>query len=207
MKKCWLKFCLLSCLSIAKPVYAELLENDLFPYTGIDLEWAFMRGHHEWGKLVPKSYAGSNVYAGVRLFDVAIEFGYDFTFKQHHRSEFLKTRVRTDSWHADLNGFLPICLGIEALGSIGLGRAKTTISAHVPTASQNTHQISPFNGQRKGILRAGIGIQYMFENCIGMRALIRWKNTEKYRLRQAQGFSKRPCKDTAALSLGIFTYF
>jgi hypothetical protein len=211
MKKYWLRMGILTCLLMGLPVYAEMIENDLFPYTGVDLEWSFMRGHHEWGKLLPKSYAGSNVYAGVRLFDVAVELGYDFTFKQHCHSDFLKTRVRTDSWHADLNGFLAICPGLEALGSIGLGRTKTTISADVH-AAENVFEISPINGDRKGILRAGIGIQYMFENCIGMRTLVRWKNTEKFRVRanrinQAQGLHRKPCKDTASLTFGIFTYF
>lgn len=194
------------------PVSAQSIENDLFPYAGVDCEWIFMRGHHEWGKALPTSYGGGNFYTGLRVLDVSAEVGYDFTTKKRNSTTLLKTRVRTDSWHIDLNGFFPFCTWVELIGTIGLASSKTTISAHVHKTQTHTLMLEPINANRKSILRMGGGLQYVFDDCIGIRGLIRWKNTEKFRLRlnsvnQTNGFNTKPCKDSVSITAGVFSYF
>lgn len=199
-------------MTMAFPVLSHSIEEDLFPYAGIDYEWTLMKGHDKWKKILPSSYNGGNFYAGVRVCDVAAEIGYDFTTKKRNDTRIIKTRVRTDSWHIDLNAFFPIYICTEAIGTIGLASTKATISAHVHHAQRNLLRLEPINANRKTILRLGGGVQYLFEECIGIRGLIRWKHIETFRLRsnstnQVSGFSNKPCEDAVSITVGVFSYF
>lgn len=198
----------------ALPVTASSILDDLFPYAGIDYERTYMKGNHTFRKHLPVSYQGGNFYVGTRLFDVAAEFGYDFTAKHHKHSKLYKTRVRTDSWHVDLNGYLPLFLGIDLLGTIGMASTKASIGIRVREAQKDLLEVSAIQANRKHILRVGAGLEYIFEecDCIGVRGIIRWKNTEKFRLRgntvnQENGFTNKPCEDAVVVTIGVFTYF
>lgn len=212
-------FSLLSSLVLSLPLQAAMIADDLFPYAGFDFEWTAMKGNHDWRKRLPADYPGGNFYAGLRLFDLELEGGYDFTTKRNRHSKklALKTRVRTDSWHIDLNGFLPpeflaVCTDIEIMGSIGIGTTKASISARPRRRDADLFQVLPVSANRKSILRLGVGAQYMFENCMGIRGMIRWKNTDRFVLRpnfinQENGFGHKPCENAVTIAIGVFTYF
>lgn len=115
-----------------------------------------------------------------------------------------RTKSRFEGWHLDFNGYMPVCDCVELIGSIGYGWMKPNVSAAIALARPGTFTLPDFavspNGgvlfQKlhthrgyKGVFRLGAGIQSMLTECIGARAMIRWKNTNNLRVHGRHGSS------------------
>lgn len=135
----------------------------------------------------------------------------------------LKTTVKLNGWHVDFNGYLPICDCWELIGSVGYEWIKPKIRIVGTHASANVVAGQPsaaalnMHSSYKGLFRLGVGTQYMVTECIGLRAMVRWKNTEKLcadivsqKLNPSAALVHvrfKPFKDTISLAAGAFVKF
>lgn len=135
----------------------------------------------------------------------------------------LKTTVKLNGWHIDLMGYMPICNCWELIGSVGFGWMKPKV--HIVGRHLGANVITGFSAREslnihtkyKGMFRLGLGTQYMATECIGIRAFVRWKNTEKLSVKITnatpnqpvafQHVSFKPFKDTLSLAVGAFVKF
>lgn len=146
------------------------------------------------------------------------------TFGALALNDSLRTSVKLNSWHVDFNGYLPICECWEAIGSIGYewARAKmhitgTHAAANVIAGQPNVLGLN-VHGRYKGFFRLGVGTQYMVTECIGLRAMVRWRNTEKLSVKinslnpnvtnpALRQVTFKPFKDSVSLAVGAFFKF
>lgn len=135
----------------------------------------------------------------------------------------LKTTVKLNGFHLDFAGYMPVCDCWELIGTLGYGweKAKVTIrgthlGANV-TAGLPVAESLRIHSKYKGMFRLGVGTQYMITDCVGVRGMIRWKNTEKLcvKIRNANpnaaipfdDIAFKPFKDTISLAVGAFVKF
>jgi hypothetical protein len=77
------------------------------------------------------------------------------------------------------------------------------------TAAQQTafNQQFPLTVKRKGVVRIGVGANYMVTEVIGIRAKLGWENTNSMRLKYNDGTSMKAFKDSINLAFGAFVRF
>lgn len=200
----------------------------------------------------PKSFSGANVFVGGRWCDIGAEIGYTFTgtkSKTQHRGapqvlataftqfttfssqafgsfapgDTLKTKIKLNGWHIDLNGYVPLCGCWELIGSVGYEWMKPKVNMIGTHRGSNVAAGVPvrealhIHTKYKGMFRLGLGTQYMVTECVGIRAFVRWRNTEKLSVKitnaktnvepSIQHVSFRPFKDTLSLAVGTFVRF
>lgn len=188
-----------------------------------------------------KSHSGANFYVGGRMCNFAAEVGYAFTNtkKRHHLvntrnvstlntffdanllpGDKIHGKTRLSGWHLDFNGYVPVCDCWELIGSVGYGWKRPNVDSHTvyaaPRATPLARRSNHAHASYKGMVRLGLGAQYMVTECVGFRAMARWINTEKLsvNLRHrhdntvlARSVALRPYKDTISLSAGLFVNF
>lgn len=195
------------------------------------------------GHLHGKSRSGANFFLGGRWCNFATEIGYDFTSstKRHTlvnarnaailndfvdsnlvAGDRLHGKTRLSGWHIDFNGYLPVCECWELVGSVGFGWTKAHVSSHSVYAGSRVAAITSnrfshhAHSSYKGNVRLGAGAQYMMTECVGLRMMARWKNTEKVTVNTrhrgnnslaCRSATLRPFKDTISLSAGLFVKF
>lgn len=189
--------------------------------------------------LVSNSYSGGNIFLGGRWCNFATEIGYDFTgTKKKHLGanshniaglnanfdhalvlgDRFESKVRLSGWHVDFNGYMPLCDCWELIGSVGYGwmKAKTSITSVYTgrNIGSLTRRGLHAHSSYKGMFRLGVGAQYMVTECVGLRGMLRWKNTEKLHVSvrnndplASRSVSMKPFKDTISLSAGVFVKF
>ncbi len=174
------------------------------PYVGADAEWRHIGLQRGAGKnLFSHDYPQGNIYAGVKFNEyVGVEVGYEAT-ERKTRTVTLGPGELTNAVngivvpegytvsynstgqykgpHADLMGFYPICdsYRLSLIGLVGIANLKANFTRVLFNASGiSTNVISTYM-KKKAILRLGAGIQHMISEQWGVRAMVKWENTDK----------------------------
>ncbi len=185
-------------------------------FVGADVEWTNLRAKNDWNKVLPSTYYGGNFYVGRRFLEnLGLEFGYTFTGTQTKTHTFpagdtffgspvggttVKYQVGFNGWHLDLLGYLPIGNCSDVMASVGFGSLKPRL--------KNATSNLKLDGLHKGVMRVGIGIQYMATDFVGVRVFIRSIRTSTLRI--ASYNPNVPIKafhDAYSVALGFFFNF
>lgn len=204
-KSWWMAVCLTTSLISADVMAWDKDYWGFSPYIGVDAQGRYMPFRKGYGnKLFDRVFPEANIYIGARFnCYLGLEFGYE-SARSRKREVTLyagdmavgspimdgaspvtfKTKARLYGPHLDLVGYYPLSpyfdCDVELLGSFGLSaiRAKfdrTTVSiANLPTTTTTRNFIS-----YKFMPRVSTGLQYMFWECVGIRATITWENTSR----------------------------
>ncbi len=223
-------------LLAASAATAESRWLGITPYLGADAEirhMDFQKGYG--GNNIKHSLPQGNLYAGLRFNEyVAVEAGYEATKRKTTSSTDgagvvsfgllipalttlqYNTVAQAKAFHANLVGTLPICelYRLDLIGSIGIARLKTKIVRTlvavdgIPFPVNDPDAVDKFV-KRKSILRLGAGLQHMINCNWGLRAMLKWENTNKLKLisqTHPLDLSVKP-KNSFIYSLGVFYNF
>jgi opacity protein-like surface antigen len=125
------------------------------------------------------------------------------------------SQIQIKGPHASLVGMFPISDAnrLQLIGTVGLAHLKTSISrtlvvlngTAVPTGTDGS--LTTFV-KRKSVLRLGAGIQHMINCNWGVRAMLKWENSNKLKLnsKEDQRLYVNP-KNSIIYSLGAFFNF
>lgn len=205
-------------------------------YLGVDAEWrdmGFKRGLGD--NLFKRKYLEGNVYGGMKFTDYfGVEIGYRESAKKRSKSaneadqmelgdtipagvNYSSNLVQIKAPYINLVGYLPICKesGTELLGSVGFAHTWVRLR-HRPTGIQ----VGPFsqaqqNGlqddfkKEKFILQVKAGIQQLITCNFGIRAVVGWENTSKFKnIKSIQNDALRASlKNSTTYGLGAFFNF
>jgi len=213
--------------------------HSLLPYAGIDMQYRYMSYDKKQGDNVfKKTFPQANIYAGFRVNDyVGVELGYEITATRTRqvllspgqyevggdpieRGAFLSIIgvSRLHGLHTNLVGFYPIldyCPNLKLIGSIGVSNLRIILES-IPVADE-AGPIPPGDPYtrtyvaRRNVLRLGGGFQHMVTPCVGLRGMINWEETSRFR----HILPKQPAtpdiyavvKNSYSVSFGIFVNF
>ncbi len=221
----------------------ECLWTDWTAFAGVDYEWNFISKTGPWKHLLPSSQSGVNMFVGGRVLQYfGAELGYDALIKRSETRTYqagsrifdtiitpatagaIRHRAGVFGWHIDLKGYFPLneycvlpsCLGgcLDLVGTIGYGQAKPKVHflSDAPLFI-NRPQVT-LHGRRQSVWRLGAGAELMFNNLVGIRGMLRWKNFSNFRVKNHPdvrrfislplGNNHKPFKHTISFSLGLF---
>lgn len=219
---------LVGALAASGSAAANMIDN-ICPYIGIDYKQLWVKGKGFWSNKIAKSFPGGTVYLGTNFTECfGAEVGYSWTMRKHHRGAIIggplfptpnnaivRTHTRFHSFHFDLNGYVPLDNCWELIGSIGIGSMKPRVEAVVENqgglTTDQVNIIQSVNGKSKAVWRLGVGAQFLFTECVGARAMLRWEATESLRI-TGLGFGserhgRKAFKDAVSLAAGVFVRF
>jgi hypothetical protein len=215
---------------VARPVYTDWFDC-FFPFVGLDFYQAWMQPKGDWGKFLPKNFPGGTLYVGAKFQQYfGFELGYDCSVRKPKNWSYQMgelffntraiannnggTRVRRSGAHVDLMGFIPLRDCIDLLGTLGLGwvQPKIDISQAANSLGPVSSPLASLSAKARGVVRVGGGATYMISDLIGVRAKLGWESTRFLRVRgnnlfYANGFSKKPFRNSATLAVGGFVRF
>jgi hypothetical protein len=205
------------------------LIDDMSPLAGIDYQQIWMQGKGDWNNLFPKSFPGATAYVGARFCEcLGVELGYDWGAKESKNftlpagsSFFGQTvttavtgtaRVRRQGGHLDLIGYLPIVDCIELMGVIGVGYVYPKVSISTSGVTPLDSGLQSVATKGKTVARIRLGGNYMFTECIGVRALVGWESTSSLRLKGNNNFSisnlnNKGWRGSTTVATGVFVKF
>ncbi len=214
-------------------VYTE----SVVPFVGADFEYSIIKPNDDWRNLSSREFPGGNGFVGVRLSEyIGFELGYEFTGKKEKTHQFIAgetffnftspllvgttvhSKMSFNGWHLDLLGFVPLDHCIDLLLSVGYSATRAKLQFDVG-ALGNPIVINAFpslSSRGRTFLRLGAGIQWMITDMTGVRALLRWKNTNRLNLRSTPaidflvanyGVSRTMYKDALTAAVGVFFRF
>ncbi len=200
------KLALLAVPAILLAASAATADNQwgFTPYVGADAEWRHLNYQTGFGENIFRhDYPQGNIYAGLKFNDyLAIEGGYEATGRKSRVTTLgpgnifagnstagttlqFSTTSRIKGPHANLVGFLPIwdAYRLQLIGSVGFARLQENAEFTILTANGNPAIPDPRTfKQRKSILRVGAGLQQMISDSWGVRAMVKWENTNKFKM-------------------------
>lgn len=209
------------------------------PYVGADAELRHMNFQRDFGRnLFTHNYPQGNLYAGVQINEyLAVEGGYETT-EIKHRTNTLRTgdtvtgilidepdtslvinsTGQVKGLHANLIGLLPICdlYRLKLIGMVGYARlqanfVRTSISLTDPTGTflLNASEQTRTYKARKSILRLGAGLQHMINCNWGVRAMLKWEDTKRFKIAGEGGDvpSSIRARNSFIYSIGTFYTF
>lgn len=181
--------------ALASTGVASAAMDELNPYVGVDYKHTWIKAHNKKNQpLFKKNYPGANVYVGTKLHEnVGLEVGYDFTKKQKKTDQASTNKVHFKGFGLDLNAYLPVDNCFEVIGTAGLSHKKAKVESTTAVKSNKS----------KLIARFGAGAQYMVADNVGLRGLVRWENTARFK----STTKEKLFKDAVALNLGVFYKF
>lgn len=213
---------------------AENRWDGITPYAGADAEWRhldFKRGFGD--NTFRHDYPQGNLYVGLKLnCYFGVEAGYEATERKTRTTTFFPGTVvnglpigaptisqqiastgQITGHHASLLGFYPLCdaYKLTLLGSVGFARLQGKFLS--ATISRNGVPVMEFSNfiQRKGVLRVGGGLQHMIATDWGVRAMLKWENTNRFKNIGAEaiaaGVPRLKLKNSLIYSLGVFYKF
>lgn len=223
-------------LSAANGANAYLIDG-FCPVIGVDYYQAWMNAKHNYSRILPhNSYPGASIYVGAKFQECfGVEVGWDWSkrksrdFTLTNGSSFFgntvsgtttgKARVSRRGGHIDLVGYLPVFDCFDFFGSVGWGWVESKI--HVSgiavngvqrTSTQQSSALASLHGKGRSVLRLGIGANYMFTECLGVRAKFGWETTGSQRVHgnmaaRSLGYSSKPFRDSGTLAVGAFVKF
>lgn len=211
--------------------------NDFSVFTGADFEYSLIKATGDWDRVVSKVYSGGNGFVGFRLSEyIAFEIGYEFTGKKDKVHDFVlgetffslpnssfigtSTLVQTsiNGWHIDLLGFIPLdhCIDLFVIVGYGAMKLKSQFGAVKGPFPLLNNAILSINSKGRTFLRLGGGIQWMVTDMTGVRALLRWQNTNRFTITGNNNFnailvannvSRNIYKDAVTAAVGVFFRF
>lgn len=227
---------LLAAATVMAATSATAFVDTLCPIIGVDYQQVWMKGKDfgnvKFSNALPKSYPGASVYVGSRFCEyLGLELGWDWAAKKTKnftgadlaidntpanaaaRGASAKSSVKRQGTHLDLLTYVPVADCFELMFGAGIGyvTAKTELTSNnsdlVRLASSyvgKTHKAKSMVG------RIRLGGNYMFNECIGARALLGWESTNNLRASTAAGgtgIKFYPYKDSLTAALGLFYKF
>lgn len=202
------------------------------PYVGADAELRYINFKKGFGdNLFRHNYPQGNLYVGLRLNDyVGIEAGYEATERKTRAVTLMSGAVvngqaltgnndffqffstgQIKGPHTNLTGYLPICeqYQLELVGMIGIAYLKSNFLRIRPTINGLPVTLAPRTYiQRKNIMRVGIGIQHLMTKNWGIRATIRWENTNKFNIKSPENLlGSIALKNSLVYGIGAFYEF
>jgi hypothetical protein len=205
---------------------------DLHPYIGADAQLRHMEFKKNYGSnLFKQNYAQGNVYAGLKFNSyLAVELGFESTVKKHatrtlgptdlflgtisDATVITNTNFQLYGPHADLVGFIPFCqeYDLAAILSVGAARLRASATSTVTTFEGFPVELFEDKFRRtKYVLRLGAGLQQMLCDCLGVRAMVNWENTNKMSLAgtlpRISTTTQVKLKNSFIYSLGVFATF
>ncbi len=222
----------------------ECLWTDWTAFVGADYEWNFINKIGPWKNLLPKSQSSVNMYVGGRILQYfGLELSYDAMIKRSKTHTFhvgdtafdtiisnatagtVRHRVGIAGWYVDLKGYfplkdycvLPACLGggcLDLVGTIGYGQVEPKVH-FISTATLFSYQPQvTLHGKKQSAWRLGVGAELMFNNLVGLRGMVRWKDFSNLRVKNHLdtrrftslliGDHQKAFKRALSFSLGLF---
>lgn len=202
------------------------------PYVGADAEFRYMSFHKGFGKnIFAHNYPQANLYIGLRFNDYfAVEAGYEATARKTRTSTLhagdvslgaivpapdtpqFNSTSQIKALHANLVGTFPICerYRLQFIGMAGIARLKANIVRTFVTLDGFAIDppITSTFIKRKSVLILGAGVQHMINCNWGVRAMLKWENSNRLKLidkETADLFVK--AKNSVIYSLGAFYNF
>ena len=201
----WITALFLSTLAKAELQNQHFLRN-FQPYIGVDGQNREMRFEELFGgNLFSKNLRETDIYGGIKLFHYfAINIGQEHSKTEDHtvtlvdgdsflgiilepgegpEMDFTQTKIKGN--HFDLVGYYPICPNqeIEVFASIGKIRNHLSLT-QIQISQDNIPLPSPIvrtYDVKRTNWRASLGIQKTFCQHIGIRGLITWEETSKFK--------------------------
>lgn len=192
-------------LASSLPVSAEMCSS-FNPYVGADAQYRYMPFAKGFGdNLFKKTSPQANLFIGNRFneyFSLELAYNTSKKVKRSGRVGFGQLLAGVDPFlpgdffdfnaNSKISGismnatfFLPIesVCGLEAVGSLGISRAK--INTQYRLVADHTGPIDPpirrtFSA-RHAVMRLGGGLQYKILENLSIRALINWENTARFK--------------------------
>lgn len=211
---------------------------DYDTYMGVNYKYNWYAPSGDWKRLLPKKHPGFDAYFGWRFHpSVALELGYDWTANKpmvavvpnngsllgavnaSGSQVSLSSKIRFKSGHADLNAFIPFMVNEsvkpDLIFSIGVASMKPSVkmstnTALTPLTSPFLNQFLSVNGRSAAVFRAGLGVQSLMVENVGIRVLWRFENTARLRIRDLNTpvlGSQKVFHNGYSLASGVFCNF
>ncbi len=223
-------------LMVAGASAQAMMDFDFNPYAGFDLGMRRMEYSNTYGgQAFVKNYAQGNLFVGTKLNpNVGVELGYTQTNNRKKsytlspgESAFtgavvaagtkldVKTKSRVSGFNVSVLGFYPIDDCNEVIGAIGLASQKVRLSMQplgdengaftVPAQQLSLRTIS----KSKTILTARLGVEHKFTDNLGVRALVGWENTSRFKKLQSKPVASAfaTAKDSVTGNVGVVWHF
>lgn len=194
------------------------------PVIGMDYYQVWMRVKNNFASVMAtrSRYPGFTFYVGARLSECfGVELGYENSSNKTRNFHFTNGRgfdvegnvkVRRSGTHLDFIAYIPLdCINrVEMFGSLGYGYLQPKVKLNIiGTRDSNivvgSETIKPRNS---GLLRAGVGVNYMITDCLGLRIKSGFEYTSTLK---SSRYSIHPDNkffwNSATLALGVFSKF
>jgi hypothetical protein len=199
-------------------------------YVGADAEVRKMKFDNNYGGNIYKDeYPQGNVYLGIKGNEyIGIEAGWEAS-RTRRRQVFLPAGsilfglpqkfearynviVRLRGLHTSLIGFFPVWQNpdFKLIMAIGVTNLKIKLENTITEIANTPFAADIKFGSSKNVLRLMTGVQYMFNNCFGIRANVRWENTSKFKNIEPIRFLSNETvrtKDSIIYGLGVVFQF
>jgi hypothetical protein len=218
---------------------SDFSAHNLTPYVGIDVQFRQMSFDKNHGNNVfRKNYPQGNVYAGLKFNDyIGVEAGFEGTNKRSRNARLFVgqysiggdpvptipgvttfedsiTTAKIHGPHINVVGTFPILddSDLALIGSVGISRLKVSLKYKATQDEAGPLSIIRTFAKRKSILRLGGGIQHMITDCVGVRGMVTWQNTAKFKHISAKEVATHPSgfaklKNSFSYGLGVFINF
>lgn len=216
----------------------QAMDFDFNPYVGVDAGMRHMKFSKGFGgKQFEKNYAQGNLFVGAKFNPcVGLELGYTKSNKRKKTAaltagdailggaaldageiDVSKTETQISGVNVSVVGFYPINDDIELLGAIGIARQRLKLSVQPIanelgnlTAAQQAANLRTFS-HSKYILQARVGAEYKFTSNFGVRAMLGWENTGRFKKMTAKQSSpvnpRASAENSVTGSLGVVWHF
>lgn len=147
-----------------------------------------------------KTSPGAGLFLGTRVTEnFGAELGYS-VLKQSHNVDYnnvkgLNLDVKMRNPYVDAIGYLPVSNDIDLLGSVGVGRLSTKVTAKLNGVAQTLTNEQKKLAKSKAGVRFGLGAQYNLTENLGARFMVRHQKGNK------------TIKNVNSAGLGLFYQF
>lgn len=176
-----LLFCIILCATNQSFAYIEAVNaTEIHPYIGMEYRYFWTNGTWSLRTFIPESYPGGSAFIGAKIIEyLGLEAGYNRTSRRHKTSLVNNGAVRADvrftAFYLDVNGYLPVALCWELIGSIGGESFKPRIRLSGPAPANNLVITQRSNNI---VWRFGLGAQYLLTDSFGARFMARLEPTD-----------------------------
>jgi len=197
-------------------------------FAGVDYQYRYIRSKDSatersgngqtnlFGRVFKKNYHAGDFYVRDRFHEnLGFELGYAQSAEKtvNHKAvsgDFIsilnipagrnvRTKLAFKSWHADLNAYLPLGNDLDLVGTVGFSYLKPDLKEFSVTGISFSTK-----GEYSFIPRLGAGAQFMLNDCIGVRGLLRWESTSQAKVRIADTLIFKPFKNGLTANVGLF---
>lgn len=195
-------------------------------YYGASAELNFMSLKDDYKNLYNDRYPGTDVLLGWRFNErYGMDFGYSWSMRKTKTNNFangavfsgtaanmatsVDSTMRLKNTHLDANAYWPVYNNVDAVFSLGLGFVKQGIKNVVtPEASNLAPIFDNIESRTNAVPRLGLGVDGMFSDDWGLRAMVRYQHMGRAKLRDnGLQISQNIFKDSAIISLGLYRHF